>query len=228
MKGKKLDDFMMLYAYGELSAAEAVLAENLLAESSEARTAYDTYSVAASGVKSLPAPPEQQLSAESLREAILSSEIRSNGRWQWQWIGLASSAVAAVALAIYIFLPDAHKPVDPLSDRVIAEQAEPSGTGLGAATSPFLAPPPQPAESTPVVTESAPAKAAPAVRKRTPVKAAVKTVDPPTRTAPVLEDPTESLDALEAVVFINPSGSGIDGTSDATELRSPRDVVLSN
>jgi hypothetical protein len=232
MKGKHLEELMIRFAYGELDEHEVSKAEELLAISDEARKIYDVHSIAAGGIKRLPEAPAPQLSAERLREAILSREICSSRTKPWTWAGTAASIVAAGALAVYVFLPGESTVTPSESNTVVAIRDivenppalqrfdEPASSAAVESVNEMAS------ESKVVAEKTAP------IRKRSqPV--ASKRVSQPTDSymSAELSRPAASSEhsgEVEAVVIISRTSNAIDGTSDATEIVSATDVVLGN
>lgn len=221
MKNKQLEELMIRFAYGELEDHEIAAAEQLVADSVEAKRLFDIYSIAATVSKTLPEPPSPQLSVERLREAILSKEIKTVSARRLGWVGIAAPTAAAVALAIYVFLPDRAMEV-PLPDRVVAEQDNRT-----------FVPPDFPAGDTfvrPPVVSSDVVSEAPKPAKTT-AKATTKrsAKREPTNTVSAASSPaTEREQTFETVVLINAGPSSSDGTRAATELGDTADVSFGN
>lgn len=221
MTNKRIEELIIRYAYGELEDHEIPFAEGLISSSAEARRLFELYSLAKAGTKALAQPPSPQLSAERLREAILSREIKTVNSARWNWLGIAAPTAVAAALAFYVFLPDGTaRPA--LPDRVVAEQDQRS-----------VAPPELMDKGTTTATPSearvsAAQSADVAKTMKQPAKRAVKVQSNTKMPSPAAPASAGEPAVFETVVVINAGPSSADGTRDATELGYTTDVSFGN
>ena len=102
MNCKRLEEDLLLYAFGELDAKKAPVIEQHVATCEPCRKELSAYQVAADGMQRLPTAPEPSLSTERLRQAILSHELRSRPNWAMRFAVVGAAAAAFIAALVSI------------------------------------------------------------------------------------------------------------------------------
>ena len=110
------EDRLVRYAFGDVSDHERAEVEALIARDPEARRTVDQYASMRDDLGRMREVPEDQMSRERLRDAILARGLRtdplpvSRSRWQWLWMPVAACALAFAYVAIPHSAPTASEP----------------------------------------------------------------------------------------------------------------------
>lgn len=140
---KKTEDQLVRLAFGDLTPEEATRLQAEAESHPDSARALDTYRRMKSELRSLADVPEDQLSKERLREAILTRGLQERPvkrSWSWLWMPTAAAAVAfGITFAKGHFIrPDAPLTASVLDSSVVKEPGD-----LGK-INPFSAKPHQP------------------------------------------------------------------------------------
>jgi hypothetical protein len=160
----KFEEKLARLAFGDLTPEEAAAIRERAQTDPEAAQALDMYEMMREGLKDLAEVPDDQLSKERLRHAILAQglkpePVRENARLSWLWMPATASLLAA---AFMMFRPGAagepmvvlNEDKTPLFERPMLEPQFNSGQDSLMAAAPSVAP--EQPEETPAPTRSTP------------------------------------------------------------------------
>lgn len=114
---KRIEDQILLLAYGELDAGEAEALTRRIEADPALRALYEEHARVRDATRAVPEPPAPSLSSERLRERILSeSATRRTAGWGWAFAG------GGVALAGVLAVLAANLPVGSGEDNLTPQQ----------------------------------------------------------------------------------------------------------
>jgi hypothetical protein len=222
------EEKIMMLAYGELGEAEARQVLSWVETDPEARRVYETYGLAASATKTLPAPPPHQLSAERLREAILDRQLSRPAYRPFAFGGAALAGLGCLFALAVIF--NGPAPSDEVATNADTNKPEAMiSNPIDSSDNPDFVVPTVAQEDT--EPQLAPEK--PRAKRTPPPKDLVASTESqpnlPSASMQPIEGGIVALSADSAnydIVLIAPSEDNLEGVSDAKEVRSLANVAL--
>lgn len=103
---KKLEEKLVMLAFGDMSPEETERLEREVAGNREAMMVLDDYRGMRTGLKAIGEIPEHQLSTERLRHAVLNRGLKPKSRPQLGWLWMPTTA-AVLAFGVFFFQ---HRP----------------------------------------------------------------------------------------------------------------------
>jgi len=107
MRQPRIEEQVVLLAYGELDAGEAEVLSRRIEADPALRALYDKHLRVREATRAVPPPPAPSLSTEQLRERILSGSVRKRGAgWGWAFAGAGVSLAGVLAFLTASLSPD--------------------------------------------------------------------------------------------------------------------------
>ncbi|RYG39508.1 hypothetical protein EON81_00715 [bacterium] len=124
------EDRLVRFAFGDVNEQEQTEIEALIARDPDARRTVDQYAAMRSDFGRLREVPEDQMSRERLRDAILARGLKSEAepeksRWGWMWMPVAACTLAFA----YMMMPrPVASPVEPM---IVSDKRPNANVDLG-------------------------------------------------------------------------------------------------